>query len=579
MEYGKIDWAGARKCSAGLAVEQKLTISVSKIIGGSGSVVRGNRDKPEYVKQCAYSMQIENARNIYVVLYDVAAQRGWLVDGASALLHLVRTQVVREPYGGAGSLFNNFSFNRSTFNHPKIDGGPNTAVDILKDDRNMKHVIFREFDSYADETLAVPRLKAVSIVGKDSSNEANNLSRNETPNSSEGRKEIYITTCLRELVSQTWSTLEQIYDRQIEFATTHTIKQLQNPFGTTLEGYEFMGIVSARHILTRRAVNLQSNGVAWIGLTRRIHAITLFGQYFGEIYKPAENTGRQICKNWKTVPRGHEYLAAPISLLKGIKQHSREEGEVDVGSPEIAEGLLWSLSKDAFNTCGPSCKHNFLNRVQQLRSSIPGEILGKMGWGENGPRKADAFAEINGAVLFGESSVLSVEKLELSSPLAVHMEGSFYDSGVGSSLQASSRANSGNASSSGMNPDSQPARLSVDSTRTSTSLLDQTEPKSTSGDHAEAGDTTCGTENPSPTSCPSTEAGRVWVRRTDDNDVVRANSLSQQAMSPGSAVTNKATEDVPALDQASGRRGKFAAGLREKFAKMTLSRWKRGDAR
>src|SRR6266516_2471041 len=112
MEYGKINWAGASKCSAGLAVEQKLPISVSKIVGGGGSVVRGNRDKPEYVKQSAYSTQIENARNIYVVLYDVAARRGWLVDGASALLHLVRTQVVREPYGGAGSLFNDLSFNR-----------------------------------------------------------------------------------------------------------------------------------------------------------------------------------------------------------------------------------------------------------------------------------------------------------------------------------------------------------------------------------------------------------------------------------------------------------------------------------
>jgi len=57
-----------------------------------------------------------------------------------------------------------------------------------------------------------------------------------------------------------------------------------------------------------------------------------------------------------------------------------------------------------------------------------------VGWGENGPRKAEAFVEINGAVLFGESSVLDVEKLELLLPLAVHMEGSFYDSGVGLSL-------------------------------------------------------------------------------------------------------------------------------------------------
>jgi hypothetical protein len=61
------------KCSAGLAAEQKLTIIVSKIVGGSERVVRGNRDKPEYVKQPAYLTRIGKPS---VVLYDVAARRG-----------------------------------------------------------------------------------------------------------------------------------------------------------------------------------------------------------------------------------------------------------------------------------------------------------------------------------------------------------------------------------------------------------------------------------------------------------------------------------------------------------------------
>ena len=455
-----IDWAGASKCSAGLAVEQKLTISVSKIVGASGSVARGNRDKPEYVEHSAYSVQIENARNIYVVLYDVAARRGWLVDGASALLHLMRTQVVRKPYGGSGSLFNDPSFNRSTFNHPGIDGGPDAAAKVLKEDRNMKHIILREFDSYADETIAVPRLEAVPTAGDHSSNEANNPTGNETPNSGEGRKEKYKTTSLRELVSQTWSTLEQIYDRQIEIATTHTTKELQNPLQTTLEGYEFMGIVSARHTLTRRTVSLQSSGPAWIGLTRRIHAITLFGRHFGDIYKPAEDIRRQTCGNWKTVPRGHEYLAAPISLLREIKLHSWMEGEVDKDSSEIVEGLLWSPSEDAFNICKLSHKHT-CNRAQQLHSSTLAGWRGKLGLGKKDPRRADNFAKINGAIVFGNSSDL-------------HTEGDRYDSGVGSSLQASSQANSVTESSSGVNLDSQPARPSAGSTRTSPSPLDQT---------------------------------------------------------------------------------------------------------
>ena len=200
MEYDTIDWAGARKCGPGLAIEQKLIISVSKIMGIGGSVLRGNRDKPEYVKHSSYSMQIDNARNINVLFYDVAARRGWFIDGASALLHLVRTQVVQGPYGGAGSLFNNLNFNISKFMHPKIDDGPSAAAEILKDDRNMKHTILREFDSYADEITAATQMRGPSTLD-DTDNHTNNPS-------GEGRKEIYKTTCLRELVSQTWSTLE-----------------------------------------------------------------------------------------------------------------------------------------------------------------------------------------------------------------------------------------------------------------------------------------------------------------------------------------------------------------------------------
>lgn len=572
MEYDKINWAGAKKCSSGLAIGQKLTISVSKIVGGSMNTVRGNRDKPEYVKHSTYSKQIKHARNIYVVLYDVEAQRGWLVDGASALLHLVRTQVVQEPYGGAGSLFNNPSFNRSTFKHPGIDGGPDATANILMEESNMEHVILREFSSYADETIAVRQHEAMSTVGEDSSDETNKPSEKKAPNSGEGRKKIYKTTCLMDLVSETWSTLEQIYDHQIDVATTHTTMQLKNPFQTILEGYEFMGIVSARHILTRRAVKLQSNGVAWMVLTRRIHAITLFGQHFGDIYKPTEDTGGQICKNWKTVPRGHGYLAAPISLLKEIKQHSREEGEIDADSPEIAQGLLCSPSKDAFSTCERSCKHSF-SRVQQ--PSKP-EVLDRIGFGRKRPREADIFAEINGALLFGRNSDLDVKKLELPSPPAVHKESSFHDSGIGSSLQASSRANSSTASPIGVNADPQPAQPSADSMGTSPSPLDQTGGKNTSGDRTEARDTTCVAEYPSSTSRASAEAGPVRGRRSDDDIMARSNSLSQQTMSPGPAVTNMST-DVPALDQAQlGKRGNFIAGLKN-VAKMMTSYWKRGD--
>jgi hypothetical protein len=56
-----------KKRSAGVAVEQKLTISASRYIGIGGAIVRGNRDRPEYVKYSGYTTQIAFARSIPVV--------------------------------------------------------------------------------------------------------------------------------------------------------------------------------------------------------------------------------------------------------------------------------------------------------------------------------------------------------------------------------------------------------------------------------------------------------------------------------------------------------------------------------
>jgi hypothetical protein len=474
MQYEEIDWAGARPCSATLAVEQKLTISIGKLVGGSTSIIRGNRDRPEYIKQSAYAMQIKNARDGHVVLYDVAARRGWLVDGASALLHLVRTQVVREPYGQSGSLFNNLMFNDSTFCHPEIDGGPNAAADILTEEGNMKHIILREFDSYVEEGTSLPRLEAIPLPGEHSSKELNNPLQNAVPKSGEGRKAIYKITCMRELVSQTWSTLERIYDRQTEIATTHTTKELQNPFQTTLEGYEFMDIVSGEHTLHRRTINLQSNGTAWVDLARRMNAVVLFGQHFGHIYKPADKVGKLICNKWETVPPGHEFLAAPISLLKEIKLRNWRKGKVAKVSSEITEGLFWSLSKDAFKTCGPDCKHTF-SRVQQIRCSTSEGMLTKTSSGRDDPQEFNNFADIHGAVLFGNNSNFDPSKLKPWSPKEGHAEGYDYDSGVGSSIQDSSHAISSTASSGGMELDSQASPPSTCSTIPSPSQSDQIE--------------------------------------------------------------------------------------------------------
>ncbi|KAH7323067.1 hypothetical protein B0I35DRAFT_192717 [Stachybotrys elegans] len=519
--YDSIDWAGAKQCSAGLAVEQKLTISISRVVGISGSVLRGSRDKPEYIKQPVYKAQINNARRMYVILYDTDAQRGWLVDGASALLHLVRTQVAREPYGGEDSLFNDLAFNDDLFKHPGVDDGPDAAAASLKNERNMRHVVLKEFSSYEDEKLDIRKAQGTSSSYGPVEEEASQTDNKGS--TSGGLKAVYKRTCMRDLVSQAWSTLEQIHDRQIDVRKAQGSRQLQAPFQTKLEGYEFMDIVSAEHSLTRRAIPLELNGLAWASLARRLDAVILFGQHFGELYKPTEDIGERICQSWKAVPHGHEFLAVPVSLVMEIKQRNWKSGRVDAETAELAENVFFSPSEDIFEDCGPDCEHAF-NRIQKLRPNAGGLF----GMGKKCLWDGETLARTKGAILFGESSVLHLERLGRMGHKWTS-EKTLYDSDIYSSpptpLQTELSSTSMSASSG-----TQPTYVSVDSMRTTPLPSNQSGGKSSSVHQLDDADDCSCPESPAERSQEVVSAEQVHVKRSDRDALVGSPSQGDMSM-------------------------------------------------
>lgn len=415
IAYENIEWAGTPRLSAGLAVEQKLTISASKILGISGSFVRGNRDKPEYIKQASYTRQVEAARSINVLLYDTATKRGWLVDGASALLHLTRAQVSRKPFRRTDSDKGCGRFTCSVFVHPDISGGGDAAAEALVNERNMKHTVLREFESFCEE-------KTTSQPEANGLNPGTNPSEPKILATPEGKRELYRTTCFKELVSQTWSTLEQIYDRQADPGITNA-KQINWRSGNLLEGYEFMDIISTKHTFRRRYVNLKSHGRSWSAFTKRINAITLFAQHYGDLFQPRGDVKLHLCKPWTNVPCDNELLAVPISILKEIKERSWTEGEVDQCSDEIARSYSWSPSLDVFAKCAAGCDHDLKSRVQRFNFASRKAFSEEM-----------TLAHADGVVLFGKNSTIHESSSTTLSPWTLtRMDSSFDDSGLGSS--------------------------------------------------------------------------------------------------------------------------------------------------
>lgn len=96
------------------------------------------------------------ARSICIILYDTDTQRGWLTDGASALLHLVLAKLSQKPFTHERSLFGDRTANATAFEYPLPHSGADGPYSALTKENNLKHVVMREFESYKDERSFSP---------------------------------------------------------------------------------------------------------------------------------------------------------------------------------------------------------------------------------------------------------------------------------------------------------------------------------------------------------------------------------------------------------------------------------------
>jgi hypothetical protein len=366
-------------------------------LSGGASFTRGNKDTPIYIHRGGpYQQEIHSAYNMKVLLYDTGDRRAWLVDGASALLHITRTQLCSSPYSDSDL------FQIENFQHADPKGGGLGAKKALMDSGNRALVIFEEAET--------------SVEIKAGSDE-------------EGKAETKIMIkrwTYQELVRQTYHILEQIHDYQTKMLTSPTLG-LRFADREKLIGFAFMDIVDVQNDLRPRVVTLKSSGRGWVDLTRGIRAITLLGKGFGEIIKPSKDAN-SLCKNWKHVPTGKDYLVVCTSTLKEIcKRHGNHSSK----PMELANGIYWHKPDKLFEPC--QCKSASCDRVQVL---LPASLGMK--------RHSQPFVCDNGAVIFGKSRRFpwhwpsEGDPVEGGSSDPEDDDGSdFHDSGLGSSLSQS----------------------------------------------------------------------------------------------------------------------------------------------
>lgn len=297
-----------------------MTIIGGKIITGGVTVAVGVKDVPVHLTRNAYIFKLKWIATKFVVLWDEADKRGWLVNGTSALLHLVRaslTHCIEDDFSSS------FLFDPSKMKDA-AEHKPNSAPKVLTDDQNRGIEIYPG----STEKFEEEELKQGGI----------DIEKSKTW---KRRKGYYL---FEDLVEEHFNTFEQLIEHQGRLAGQNGVN-IKVRIRKHLEGWDFAELATDYDPYPRVAT-LQALGYGWVDFIRSIGAVTLFGRGFGDIIRPIEFDG--MCPRWKSLPRQKYYLAASVFDLKNIM---KKFGDRHANPVRPVHDLLWHSPEDPVASC------------------------------------------------------------------------------------------------------------------------------------------------------------------------------------------------------------------------------------
>ncbi|CZR60699.1 uncharacterized protein PAC_10595 [Phialocephala subalpina] len=330
-----MDTTGLPRPHAGCLLE-KVSISAGKIVTAGMSFAVGVKDIPPHLTHNGYIPKMRWIATKHVVLWDEADKRGWLVNGISALLHLVRTSLEH---------YSNDDFSTSfLFDYSKMrdasDHKPNSAHKVLIDDENKGIVIWPGKNENFEE-------EETKQKGPET----------EQSKSSKKKRGYYL---FEDLVEQHYNTLEQIMEYQRHIMGQNGVK-IKVRVRKHLEGWDFVELATD-HDPYPRVATLHALGYGWVDFIRSIEAITLFGRGFGDIIRPIEFKG--MCPNWQSLPTQKYYLAASVFDLEKIM---KKFGDIRADPVRLCSSLVWHCPGDIVSPC--RCQAHGIGQVFRKASS------------------------------------------------------------------------------------------------------------------------------------------------------------------------------------------------------------------
>ncbi|KAJ3576123.1 hypothetical protein NPX13_g3802 [Xylaria arbuscula] len=409
-----IGWSSLKPPAPGFAFE-KISIVGGMFVTAGVSTIIGKRDRAVHFRcRDDYTMRLKWISKKFVVLYDVQEKRAWLLNGASALLHLVRASLqhdLNDPFK------EQFLYQESALLDSPSNpySGKDAAVRVLLNPQNLGIPLYAKPDAKRVETT-IHQGREVKV---ESSTQTN--------------------YCLKDRIEDICNVLEQMMAHQADTCTQDGVGfKVKASDRRHIEGFDFMDIATDEDPCFPRQVTLCSSGRGWVDFVRAIHAVTLFGSRFGDLISPAKTNADTCasCYSNMNLPRGQDLLAVCVSELDDILQ---KRGSKATTPWRLVDDIYWLTPDKTFEPCHPGQK---CDRVQVLLPATFPKL-----WGRKFKSPGDLGQAPRGALIFGHSRRFPLRWGDRGDPEQGHadqdndvegLQSSMQDSGIGSSLDSSS---------------------------------------------------------------------------------------------------------------------------------------------
>jgi len=383
------DIKGTKLKSPGKAFSlEKVSFSVGQIVTGGCQFSIGHKDIPVRITREGYIAKLRWIRQRYFTLWDVDDKRGWLVDGASTLLHLLRASLYQS---STDDFATEFIFDESRFCEPSQPYKTGVALEVLLNRTNRALDLYREEEKTEIVERVLPNGRIESM-----------------PHTR------VRTTTIQDRVEELYETLEKLVDHKHRVEVSYEGANAKPRVRDRLEGWDFADLAGDRDPFHLKVATLPTHAInmTWVDYTRAIPAVTLFGRGFGDLIRPSTDASschkqhgpqqHQICRDWALVPKDQHYLCVSVADLQKITDRI---GDASTNPVTLAPGITWhtnSSGASPFNKCAceqsdlSASKRTPLHPIQELAPSAMNFLYSK-----DTATPPDLSDYSNGALIFG----------------------------------------------------------------------------------------------------------------------------------------------------------------------------------